>query len=71
MRRSFSRLAMSIAVALSLSACGLTPTQQKWTGIAAGVLIVGAIAAHRDDSGQQVTTRQPECIAHAPNHPCQ
>lgn len=36
---------------ISISACSLTPTQKKWAGVAAGVLIVGAIAAHdsKDD----------------------
>jgi len=49
-----SRLAVLAAV-LSLSACGLTPTQQKWAGIAAGVLVVGAIAAHQQHSGKSTT----------------
>ena len=48
--RSSPRLAV-LAAALSLSACGLTPTQQKWAGLAGSVLLVGAIAAHRQDSG--------------------
>jgi hypothetical protein len=49
--RSFSRLAV-LAVALTLSACGLTP-QQK-VGVIAGLLIVGAIAAHGQDHGKPV-----------------
>lgn len=43
------RLAV-LAAALSLSACGLTPSQKF--GVVAGVLIVGAIAAHEQDSGK-------------------
>jgi hypothetical protein len=37
-----------IGVALSLSACSMTPTQKKWVGFAAGVVAVGALAAHND-----------------------
>lgn len=69
MRRSLSRLA-ALATALSLSACGLTPNQQKWTGIAAGVLIVGAITAHRDEP-QAPAPRYPMCLPNNPRHACQ
>jgi hypothetical protein len=40
---------------LVLSGCAnLTPTQKKVAGAIAGVLVVGAIAAHRQDSGAPV-----------------
>ena len=55
-----------LAAALSLSACGLTPTQQKWAGIAAGVLIVGAIAAHEQDNGSPTAGR----ALNDPSLPC-
>jgi hypothetical protein len=32
----------------------MTPAQKKWTGIAAGILIIGAVAAHKSDSGNLV-----------------
>lgn len=37
---------------LALAGCGLTPTQQKIAGIATGLLIVGAVIAHEQDSGK-------------------
>lgn len=46
--------AVLCSVVLSLAGCALTPTQQKWAGIAAGVLVVGAIAAHDADSGKDL-----------------
>lgn len=49
-----ARLLAVVVAALSLSACSLTPTQQKWAGFAAGVLVVGAIAAHDADSGKPI-----------------
>jgi hypothetical protein len=65
------RLAV-LATALCLSACSLSPTQKKWAGFAAGVLIVGAIAAHRDGSGEPALV-QPACSRpeHSPTHACQ
>jgi hypothetical protein len=54
MRFLQSKLALIPLALGSLSACGLTPTQQKWAGVAASVLVVGAIAAHREDSGKPV-----------------
>lgn len=55
-----------ILFALFLSGCGLTPTQQKWATIGAGVLITGAIVAHEMDSGKAV---QPDNGKGA-FHPC-
>jgi hypothetical protein len=61
MCKTLPRLAI-VAAALSMSACGLTPTQQKWVGIAAGVLTVGAIAAHEQDNGKaRVPTPSVDC----------
>lgn len=40
-----------LMLALALTGCAMTPEQKKWTGIVAGVLVVGAIAAHQSDSG--------------------
>lgn len=48
------RIAIIIAI-LGLSACSMTPTQKKWAGFAAGVLAVGAIAAHDAGSGKPLT----------------
>lgn len=48
---TIAKIITAIAAAIALSACAMTPTQKKWAGIAAGVLIVGAIAAHDADSG--------------------
>lgn len=41
---------VNVVAILALTGCSLTPTQQKWAGVAAGVLIVGAIAAHNADN---------------------
>lgn len=46
--------AIMILLALTLGGCAMSPAQKKWTGIAAGVLVVGAIAAHRADSGAPI-----------------
>ena len=55
-------------LALSLTACAsMTPTQQKWLGVAAGLVVVGAIAAERADSEEsadpitQPTSRDLPC----------
>jgi hypothetical protein len=48
----------SLMILLSLaliSGCSLTPTQKKWAGFAAGVLVVGAIAAHESDNGKALS----------------
>lgn len=42
---------LTIAMLAMASACSLTPTQQRWTTVAATVLIVGAVAAHQADHG--------------------
>jgi hypothetical protein len=52
LRKAAAPVAAGIAVSLFLSGCSLTPTQKTWAGFAAGVLIVGAIAAH--DSSKPV-----------------
>lgn len=49
---TIAKIITAIAAAIALSACAMTPTQKRWTGIAAGVLIVGAVAAHQADSGK-------------------
>lgn len=41
-----------IGLMVVLAGCSLTPTQKKWAGFAAGVLVVGAIAAHDPDNGK-------------------
>lgn len=46
-----------LIAALAVSACSLTPTQKKWLGVAAGVIVVGTIAAH-DDSDPVLATTQ-------------
>lgn len=46
------RFIVVFILAVVMSACSMTPTQKKWTGIAAGVLIVGAVAAYESDSGK-------------------
>jgi hypothetical protein len=50
MHRSVSRLA-ALAIAVSLAGCGLTPTQKKWAGVAAAVIVTGAVIAHQQDHG--------------------
>jgi hypothetical protein len=45
-----------LVLSAMISGCAnLTPTQKKVAGIVAGVLVVGAIAAHQVDSGKQTT----------------
>lgn len=40
-------------LAVLLSGCAsMSPAQKKWTGIAIGVVVIGAIAAHEMDSGK-------------------
>lgn len=46
-----NRIATAV-LALTMSACTMTPTQKRLTGIVAGVLVVGAIAAERADNGE-------------------
>lgn len=50
-----------------LAGCGLTPTQKKWLGVAAGVIVVGTIAAH-DDSDSNSTATNP--AVGGPSVPC-
>lgn len=50
-----SRIVALILAFTLVSGCSLTPQQKKWTGIGLAVLAVGAIAAHREDSGAPVT----------------
>jgi len=63
------RIACILAATLVLSACQLSPTQQKWAGVAAGVLIVGGIAAYKADHGDD-----PDSVAGTvvgkPGMPC-
>lgn len=49
-----------------IAGCSLTPTQKKWAGFAASVLIVGAIAAHDNDEGTPAATTE----VGAPTIPC-
>ncbi len=49
---------------LALTGCGMNPTQQKWAGITAGILITGAMVAHEADSGKPATDK------HIPGNPC-
>jgi hypothetical protein len=51
------RALLLAALFISLAGCSLTPTQKKWAGFAAGVLVVGAIAAH-DNSDEIVAYDQ-------------
>jgi hypothetical protein len=43
-------------LSLLLAGCAMTPQQKKWTGIVAGVLVVGAIAANKADRGDDSPT---------------
>lgn len=40
---------------LLLTACALTPTQQKWTGIAVSVVATGVLVAHEADRGKPMS----------------
>lgn len=46
------RLVFVILATALLCGCSLTPTQKKWAGVGASVLIVGAIAAHKANNGE-------------------
>lgn len=51
-------------VAVLLSGCALTPAQKRWAGVAAGVVIVGAIAVHKadkDSQGPDKSIGKPQC----------
>lgn len=50
-----TRIAVIALATVILCGCSLTPQQQKWAGIGLTVIAVGAIAAHREDSGALVT----------------
>jgi hypothetical protein len=54
MHRSVSSRAV-LAIALVLSGCALTDTQKKWAGIAAAVIVTGAVIAHQQDDGKPNT----------------
>lgn len=60
------KTAAVILVSFVLAGCSMTPTQKKWTGAVVGVLVVGAIAAHRQDNGDTLT--EPEFGS--PGLPC-
>lgn len=57
-----------ILMSMTLAACGMTPVQKKWAGIAAGVLVVGAIAAHKADNGDSSAAAGP--VFGKPAMPC-
>lgn len=62
----------SLMIVLSLvlvAGCSLTPTQKKWAGFAAGVLVVGAIAAHDADNGKDPTASAGQFGKPLPCHP--
>jgi len=40
-----------IALLSLVAGCAMTPTEKKWTTVAVGVVVVGAIAAHELDNG--------------------
>ncbi|HET9394490.1 MAG TPA: hypothetical protein VFO36_00425 [Nitrospiraceae bacterium] len=48
-----------IAMALALSACSMTPTQQRWLAFGVGVVATGAIIAHETDQGRGNLAMQP------------
>jgi hypothetical protein len=55
---------MIVLVLAVLAGCStMTPAQKRWTGVAVGVLVVGAIGAHRSDHRRPVSpgcTVQPD-----------
>jgi hypothetical protein len=53
-----STIRVLLLTCLLLTGCALTPTQKKVVAISAGVLVVGAIAAHQVD-------HKPDEIQHA------
>jgi len=59
--------AILAALALSaLTSCALTPTQQKWAGIAVSVIVTGALVAHEADSGKPISAATDKRIPSAP-----
>lgn len=50
------RAPLMAAVLMLLAGCSLTPTQKKWAGVAAGLIIVGTIAAHDDSDSNDLGT---------------
>jgi hypothetical protein len=44
------KLIAALALVLLVGCSTITPTQKKWTSVAVGVLVVGAIAAHQADN---------------------
>lgn len=58
----------ALVAAIALAGCSLTPAQR--VGLVASVLIVGAVAAHRDEPVQPAS-RYPMCLPNNPRHACQ
>jgi hypothetical protein len=54
------RVAALLALALLSGCASMTPAQKKWTSVAVGMLVVGAIAAHQAES------REPASPAYQP-----
>lgn len=46
------KITMLLVMIVAAAGCSMTPAQKKWAGFAAGVLVVGAIAAHEMDDGE-------------------
>jgi len=61
-----------MAATLALSACGLTPSQQKWIAVGVTVVGTGLIIAHESDRGgrSQVITGSKGCSFSAGAHFC-
>lgn len=67
-RGLFRRVLAVLTVVFTLSACAMSPAQRKWAGIAAGVLVVGAIVTHERNeqsapAGPSVPTPSTPCTA--------
>lgn len=43
-----------------LSACGMTPTQKKWTAIGVSIVATGLVIAHQDETNPRPVEPEPE-----------
>lgn len=64
-RRFGKRTFIGAFLAMFLAGCSLTPTQQKWAGIGASVVITGVLIAHRTDDGMSMA--RPERSINPPS----
>lgn len=57
-----------VAACLALTACGMTPTQKRWTTVGVSVVATGLLIAHQQDNGADLSSSRGG--KGGPFHPC-